>query len=444
MSSDSESLTSPPAAPLPGGVVGTGIPRLSPEGHDPLSNEPLRVTGRLRRLLVWWGTAGLGVYLSLGAVAGVLLPLQVQLYDPVNKASNLALVTVVGALGGLLAQPIAGLLSDRTRSRMGRRFPWMLAGALISAGSMAGLGLVGGLVAIAGLYLLLSVGLALNQGPAAAILPDRVLRRARGLFSAVGGLGVIFGTLGGATLGALLSGSILVGYLVLAVLILVAAVGFVLFNPDHDNRGEPTPPLHWSMFLRTFWVNPRQNPDFAFGFLGRLFTFAGYYLVNTFTLYLLQDYIGLGPDAVAAVPLLAGVSMVTTLISTFIGGPVSDRTGRRKPAAVVAGLLIAISLIVPWVLPTLTGMIIYAAIAGLGFGSYLAVDQALLSEVLPTTEDNGRFLGVLNIAVTGPAALGAALAGVIVSTVGYTALFPIGMVIAVAGSLAILPIKSVR
>jgi MFS family permease len=89
-------------------------------------------------------------------------------------------------------------------------------------------------------------------------------------------------------------------------------------------------------------------------------------------------------------------------------------------------------------------MIIYAAIAGLGFGSYLAVDQALLSEVLPTTEDNGRFLGVLNIAVTGPAALGAALAGVIVSTVGYTALFPIGMVIAVAGSLAILPIKSVR
>ena len=443
MSSDSESLTSPPA-PVPVGDVKTGIPRLSPEGHDPLSNEPLRVTGRLRRLLVWWGTAGLGVYLSLGAVVGVLLPLQIEFIDPVNKAANLALITVVGALGGLLAQPIAGLLSDRTRSRMGRRFPWMLAGALISAGSMAGLGLAGGVVALAGLYLLLSVGLALNQGPAAAILPDRVPRRARGLFSAVGGLGVIFGTLGGATLGAVLSGSILVGYLVLAALILVAAIGFILFNPDHDNRDEPTPPLRPSMLLRTFWVNPRQNPDFAWGFAGRLFTFAGYYLVNTFTLYLLQDYIGLGPDAVAAVPLLAVVSMVTTLISTFIGGPISDRTGRRKPAAVVAGLLIAISLIVPWILPTLTGMIIYAAIAGLGFGSYLAVDQALLSEVLPTTEDNGRFLGVLNIAVTGPAALGAALAGVIVSSIGYTALFPIGMIIAIAGSLAILPIKSVR
>lgn len=440
MSSGSEFLASPPGAPVPSGDVIV----LSPEGHDPLSNEPVRVTGRLRRLLVWWGTAGLGVYLSLGAVVGVLLPLQIQFIDPANKAPNLALATAVGALGGLLAQPIAGLLSDRTRSRIGRRFPWMLAGALISAAAMAALGMVATVVGIVVAYLVVSVGLNINQGPAAAILPDRVPRRARGLFSAVGGLGVIFGTLGGATLGALLSGDIVVGYVVLAALTLAAAVGFIAFNPDHDNRDTPKPPLHWSMIVRTFWVNPRRHPDFAFGFLGRLLTFAGYYLVNTFTLYVLQDYIGLGEGAVAVVPLLAGVSMVTTLISTFIGGPVSDRTGRRKPAAVVAGLLIAISLIVPWIWPTLTGMIIYSAIAGLGFGSYLAVDQALLSEVLPTTEDNGRFLGVLNIAVTGPAALGAALAGVIVSAVGYTALFPIGMVIAIAGSLAILPIRSVR
>ena len=45
---------------------------------------------------------------------------------------------------------------------------------------------------------------------------------------------------------------------------------------------------------------------------------------------------GLGEEP----PLLAVVSMVTTLISTFIGGPISDRTGRRKPAAIVAGPLL--------------------------------------------------------------------------------------------------------
>ena len=439
MSTGNESLTSPPT-PVPSGEV----VRLSPEGHDPLSNEPVKVRGKLFRLLIWYGIASLGVYLALGAVHGVLLPLQIQGLDPANKAGNLAIATAVGALGGLLAQPLAGLLSDRTRSRLGRRLPWMFSGALLAAVAMAVLGFAPGMTGIILIYLLVSVGLNLYQGPKSAVMPDRVPRRARGMFSAIGGLGVIFGTLGGATLGALLANNIVMGYLVLAVVTVVAAGGFVLFNPDHDNRDEPRPPLHWSQLVRTFWVNPRQNPDFAYGFAGRLLTFAGYYLVNTFTLYIMQDYIGLGPDAVAAVPLLAGVSMVFTLISTFIGGPVSDKTGRRKPAAVVAGLLIAVSLIIPWVLPTLTGMLIYAAIAGLGFGSYLAVDQALLSEVLPTTEDNGRYLGVLNIAVTGPQALGAALAGLVVAGLGYVALFPIGMVIATAGALAVLRIKSVR
>jgi MFS family permease len=443
VSSGNESLTSPPAA-VPAGDVEFAAPRLSPEGHDPQSTEPVRVTGRLRRLLVWYGVASLGVYLALGSVHGVLLPLQVQAIDPANKAANLALVTAVGALGGLLTQPIAGLLSDRTRSRLGRRGPWMLAGALIAAAAMTVLGLVDGILGVVLTNLLVAVGLNLYQGPKSAVMPDRVPRRARGLFSAVGGLGVIVGVLGGSIVGALLAADLTMGYLVLSVVVLVAAGGFLLFNPDHDNRGEPRPPLRPSTVLRTFWVSPRRHPDFAFGFLGRLLTFAGYYLVSTFTLYLMQDYVGLGAGAVDMVPLLAGVSMVATLVSTFIGGPLSDRTGRRKPAAIVAGLLIAVSLIAPWLMPTMTGMVIYAVLAGLGFGSYLAVDQALLSEVLPTTEDNGRYLGVLNIAVTGPQALGAALAGIIVATMGYVALFPIGMVIAVAGALAILPIRSVR
>ena len=443
MTSGNEFLASPPA-PVPAGDVEPAAARLSPEGHDPQNNEPVKVTGRLRRLLVWYGVASLGVYLALGCVHGVLLPLQIQGIDPANKAANLALVTAIGALGGLLTQPVAGLLSDRTRSRLGRRGPWMLAGALIGAASMTALGWMDAIVGVVLTNLLVAVGLNLYQGPKSAVMPDRVPRRARGLFSAVGGLGVIIGVLGGSILGALLAGDLYTGYVVLSLVVLVAAGGFVLFNPDHDNRAQPRPPLDLSTVVRTFWVSPRRHPDFAFGFLGRLLTFAGYYLVSTFTLYLMQDYVGLGDGAVDMVPLLAGVSMVATLVSTFIGGPLSDRTGRRKPAAIVAGLLIAVSLIAPWVMPTMTGMIIYAVLAGLGFGSYLAVDQALLSEVLPTTEDNGRYLGVLNIAVTGPQALGAALAGVVVATMGYAALFPIGMVVAIAGALAIVPIKSVR
>ena len=425
-------------------------PHLSPEGHDPRSTDRVPVTGRLRRLLVWYGLATLGVYLAIGAMNGVLLPLQVEQVNPARKAANLALVTVVGGLAGMLAQPVAGLLSDRTRSRRGRRAPWILAGALAAAAGLVVLGALGGvrgpvgLVGIAVVYLVVNVAVALYLGPWSALMPDRVPVGVRGLFSAVAGLGVLLGVLGGQALGAVLSGAPLVGFCLLAAVVVVTGAGLVRFNPDHDNRGEPRPPLHWSMLLRTFWVSPRRYPDFAYGFLGRLLTFTGFYLVNTFQLFLLQDYVGLGHEAVGVVPLISGVALVATLASTVVGGPLSDRMGRRKPVAVAAGLLIAAAPVSVWSMPTVTGFVVYAVVGGLGFGAFLAVDQALLSEVLPTTEDNGRYLGVLNIAVTLPAALAAALAGAIVSGVGYAALFPISIAISVVGALVIVLIRSVR
>jgi MFS family permease len=418
--------------------------RLSPEGHDPASTERVKVTGRLRRLLIWYGLATLGVYLCIGAVNAVLLPLQVEELDPARKAANLALAATVGAIAGMVAQPLAGLLSDRTRSRQGSRAPWILTGALGAAAGLVVLGGITGLVGLVVVYALVNVALNVYLGPKSAIMPDRVPRGVRGLFSAASGLGVLFGILGGQALGAAFAVSPFVGYCVLGVVVVLAGAGLVRFNPDHDNRDEPREPLRWSMLLRTFWVSPRRHPDFAWGFLGRLLTLMGFYLVNTFQLFLLQDYVGLGDEAVDVVPLLSLVALAATLVSTVVGGPLSDRIGRRKPVAVAAGLLIGASLVAPWLMPTLTGFVVYAVLAGLGFGSYLAVDQALLSEVLPTTEDNGRYLGVLNIAVTLPSALAAAAAGTIVSTLGYAAIFPLGIAISVLGSLAVLPIRSVR
>ncbi len=418
--------------------------RLSPEGYDPHSVERIKVTGRLRRLLVWYGLASFGVYVCIGAVNAVLLPLQIEQLDPERKAANLALAAALGAVAGMVAQPIAGLLSDRTRSRRGSRAPWIISGALGAAVALVVLGGLSGLLGIVIVYVLLNVALNLYLGPKTAIMPDRVPRGVRGLFSAVSGLGILFGILGGQVLGSGLSAAPFVGYCTLAVMIVLAGVGLVRFNPDHDNRDEPREPLHWSMLLRTFWVDPRRHPDFAYGFIGRLMTLMGFYLVNTFQLFLLQDYVGLGDEAVKVLPLLALAALGATLVSTVLGGPLSDRIGRRKPVAVAAGLLIAASLVAPWLMPTVTGFAIYALVAGLGFGAYLAVDQALLTEVLPTTADNGRYLGVLNIAVALPSALAAAVAGTIVSTLGYSAIFPVGIVISVIGAVAVLPIRSVR
>jgi MFS family permease len=254
----------------------------------------------------------------------------------------------------------------------------------------------------------------------------------------------MFGAIGGQIVGAQFTKNIPAGYLFLAGLALVLTVLFVVLNPDTSNKNEPRTPFSLVTFLRTFWVNPVKYPDFFWGFIGRLLLFVGYYLVSGYQLYILQDYIGLKGNAAAAVPELGGVSLVAIIISMVVAGPLSDRIGRRKPVAIFAGILMAVALLVPLLIPSMTGMLIYTFLNGLGFGAYMSVDGALMSEVLPSKKDFGKDLGVLNIAATLPQTLGPAIAGVIVLTLGYHGLFPIGAIIAVVGAIAILPIKSVR
>ena len=68
----------------------------------------------------------------------VLLPQQVERIAPADKEAMLAVVTGLGALAAVLANPLAGALSDRTCLRLagrefGRRHVWTAGGALLGA-----------------------------------------------------------------------------------------------------------------------------------------------------------------------------------------------------------------------------------------------------------------------------------------------------------------------
>ncbi|WP_158866729.1 MFS transporter [Leifsonia sp. AG29] len=409
--------------------------------------QKVKVRGKLLKLMLSMSVANLAIFAIWGAVPGILLPLQVQgLVGDGAKAGTLAIIATIGAFAAMVAQPIAGMVSDRTRSRFGRRAPWMVAGSLIGGLALVGMGAANTVVQIAIAWVIVQIAYNFAQGPLSAILPDRVPSAVRGTFAALSGLGLMLGALGGQIAGAAFASSIPTGYLVFAGAAVVVIVLFVVLNPDASNKGEPQAPFNLVAFAKTFWVSPRKHPDFFWGFTGRLLLFAGYFMVTGYQLYILQDYIGLGAKAVALVPLLGILSLAGTLISTLVGGPLSDKLGRRKILAVIAGVILAISLVFPLVMPTVTGMLLFSFISGLGFGAYQSVDTALMSEVLPSKDDFAKDLGVLNIAATLPQTLAPGVAGAIVVAFGnvYTPLFPIGIVIALAGAFAVLPIKSVR
>jgi len=109
----------------------------------------------------------------------------------------------------------------------------------------------------------------------------------------------------------------------------------------------------------------------------------------------------------------------------------------------------SVALAIPLAVPTTTGVLAYAFLLGLGFGAYISIDLALMTEVLPArlqgASSAGRDLAILGLATTLPQAMSPSIAaGLVTLTGGYPVLFVAGIVFVMLGALAVRPIKAVR
>lgn len=419
---------------------------VTPEPAPEAPADPPETLKGLKRLMWSVIPANIGLYMIWGAVPGILLPQQITLAfgsaDNAN-AANLAVVATIGAFAAMVSQPIAGELSDRTRSRFGRRAPWIVFGSTAGALALIGLSFAHTLLGFVLAWVAVQAAFNFAQGPFAAILPDRVPLSRRGTFASLKSLGMFAGILGGQILGSVFFEDIRLGYFVFAGFAVAVLFLFVVANPDHSSLDMKQKPFKVKEFLGVFWVNPKRYPDFAWAFLGRLLLYAGYSTVITYKLYLLQNYFDVEqPQRV--IPILGLLSVAGLVSSALLAGPLSDKVGRRKPFVVASAALVALSMIIPWVLPTIGAWMVTTFIMGLGFGTYQAVGTALISEVLPSQRSHAKDLGIVNIAATLPQAMAPALAGLIVLTLGYSGLFPVGIVLGLLGAAAILPIRSVK
>jgi len=236
------------------------------------------------------------------------------------------------------------------------------------------------------------------------------------------------------------------GTYLIAVLLVLLVIPFLLILKDPPLPRADKPPFRLGEFVRGFWVSPRQHPDFAWAWIARFLVSLGSAMATLYLLFFLQDRVGLqGTDASQAQTLLIGLYAFGTMLTAVIGGFISDRSGRRKIYVIVATVVMAVAAIILVGTTTLQPAMIAALILGLGYGAYLAVDQALITQVLPSAEDRARDLGVINIANTAPQVLGPVLAAPIVTSLGgYPALYVATAVITLLGAVAIIPIKSVR
>lgn len=394
--------------------------------------------------------ANLGIMVAFFAPLQNLLPrMSEAIAGPTGKEAALAVVTGIGVIGSVIGNPLAGALSDRTTSRWGRRRPWILGGSLLG---FIGLILLPNMNSIWSLTIAwLCVQFAVNAAYAGltAAIPDQVPVDQRGVASGLVGLAQAFGPVLGVGLVSFVVMSLTGGSYLTAVLFVVCVIPFLLILKDPQLPASEKPPFELGAFVRSFWVSPREHPDFGWAWLARFLVSLSIAMATLYLLFFLTDHLGFdeetaGQRQTVLLALYAGGTMLTAVI----GGYISDRMGKRKIFVIVSTIIIAIAgFILAFVPEGQSGWgitMIAALILGLGYGWYLAVDQALVTQVLPTAGDRAKDLGVINIANSMPQVLAPVLAAVLVTQLGgYTSLYMAVAVITLAGAVAVVPIKSV-
>ncbi|WP_353710676.1 MFS transporter [Arthrobacter sp. K5] len=389
---------------------------------------------------------GLLTALSVPIVAGMTLKVQ-SLVSPADVAPTLGFVISMGAFAALLFDPVFGRLSDRTIGRFGRRRPWLVAGAVGLLVSLAVIAVAPNVVVLAiGWFFAQALG---NAAVAAhtASLADQIPQWQRGKVSGMIGIASQAAGLGAAYSASLLGQNMLLLFLVPGILGLILVMVFAFVLPDQPMKRRPASEGGFRTALKTFWVNPVKHPDFAFAWISRFLVVLALFMFVTFRLLYLQQDLGLSKQD-AAGALATGVLIYTLALVTAgqIAGWISDRLGRRKVFIWISAIIFGLGTWMLSLADTTSGFYWAELVIGIGFGTYIAVDLALVIDVLPNPDDTAKDLGVFNIAMAGPQTLAPAVSAALLTMGGgsYDLLLAVAAVIALLGALTILPVKKVR
>ncbi|WEV65211.1 MFS transporter [Bifidobacterium sp. ESL0764] len=372
--------------------------------------------------------------------------------------SAIGLQSMFGALSGAIFAVLIGHLSDKTRSRMGRRNPWILGGSIACMVGLLGLAFADYRMIWPAVVSLCIFQAGLNTYYSAynALLPDRVDSSLLGRASAYSG----FGSLAGSAIGTILNqvliaifgtGHITRGFLTLPWAMLIVAVVVVLALPGADLRkmkdsqkktGEdsqnvPSP--------KTAKFRLPADRDFWLAYVGRFFIVLAIMLVMQTGTQIQRYYFGLDIKSAAAVGSISGLIMaVVGAFSSIIGGVASDKIGKRKPLLAVSAALVIIGLVILASRKALALFYVYTALAALAYGIFQAVDQALMVQVLPDKENAAQDMGILGTTNTLTGVIAGAVGAALIAGIGYRLMFLLAALFALVGILAFIPIKRVR
>ncbi len=386
----------------------------------------------------------------LGADTVILPVLVLALAPEALKNSSVGLLGVSGLVMAGLVQVVVTRFSDRTRSRLGRRVPYMIGGCVVVCLGMAGIGLAPHFLVLAGTWLVVQAGINIGYGPFLALMQDLVPSNRTGVASAI----KILSDAAGAVISIWISTRVMGMYdfgaavqwlwVALAILAvnLIAATSISSFTVlGRQSRSSQPMSSTGTLDFRL----PSLHPQLRWFLISRFMLVAPIAVFQTYGLFFLKDRVGLENPVVALGNMILFVG-TGIAVSAYLAGWASDRFG-RKPMILAGSLGAAAS--TWWMLSagSATEVLVIATIIGLCVGALLSSNWAMAND-MGTSGREATHMGVVNLATIGGAASakllgpGVDLLNSASPAAGYLALLMGCGAFFLVGGLVLLPVRT--
>ena len=214
-----------------------------------------------KRYLVSITLANIGLLMVLITPLNNLLPRYAdQITAATARKRPRPWISAVGAIAAMVFNPLAGALSDRTTSRLGRRRPWILVGATLTAGLMVVMSYQTSVVTLAALWFLVLAASNVAFSALTAYVPDQAPVNQRGLVSGLAGLAQVVGVVLGVALASFVVSDLQAGTWLLGGLALVMVLPVVLLVDDAVLPRSAVRAFRWGEFMRGFYVTRGSTP----------------------------------------------------------------------------------------------------------------------------------------------------------------------------------------
>ena len=305
------------------------------------------------RASVIWALVLMTFGTSMAMVVPLAYALTVRIADLApGREDLLGYIIGAAAIANVVTMPLIGVLSDRTRTRLGRRRPWVIGGGVVGL-----LGLFA--LAVAPSVLLLGIGWMVtlvawqSAGNQATYLQgDKLPEEQRGRVAAFTGFANLVAPIIGIVIVSGFSSNMLALFLVPGI---VGIVGIALFTALvlEDSRDLVVEPISVRSVLGKYVFSPRRHRDYGWNWLGRFILFFGLSFTTTYGTFFLASRMNLEVNQVAGLVAITGLGgVVAGAIGALGAGFLSDRLHRRKIFVLIGGALASpISAVRPCALP---------------------------------------------------------------------------------------------